>query len=105
QAEVRIVHLQLEDTVLELFHYRTPQGRPPRPDARQSDLGLTHIGFLVSDLDEMQGRLQQRGVRWLGETVEIRPGVRVAYLYGAEGEVCELREIREAPKEAGGTIS
>jgi hypothetical protein len=33
-------------------------------------------------------------VTFLGETVEIRPGVFVAYFQGAENEICEMREIK-----------
>lgn len=93
EAEVRIVHLRLDGAMLELFHYRTPAGRPRPIDHRQCDLGLTHLGFIVSDFDAAYARLRERGVVFLGEAVEIRPGVRVAYFTGAEGEVCEMREI------------
>lgn len=92
-AQARIVHLRLGEAVLELFDYRHPPGRPRRPDARQSDLGLTHIGFLVEDFAATLAHLRAHGVQLLGEPVEIRPGVHVAYFYGAEGEVCEAREI------------
>lgn len=93
KAEVRIVHLRLDGAMLELFHYRTPAGRSRPTDHRQCDLGLTHIGFIVSDFDATYSLLLERGVTFLGEAVDIRPGVRVAYFYGAEGEVCEMREI------------
>lgn len=93
-TRARIVHMRLGEQTLELFHYYHPVGRPRRPDHRQSDLGLTHIGFLVEDFERTMQHLVSRGVRFLGEPVEIRPGVYVAYFYGAEGEVCEIREIR-----------
>ena len=95
-TEVRIVHLRLGDAVLELFDYHHPKGRPRRPDHRQSDYGLTHIGFMVEDFFGTLAHLQSRGVTLLGEAVEIRPGVFVAYFVGAEGEVCEVREILES---------
>ena len=101
---VRIVHLRFHDEVLELFHYEYPPGREPRPDARQSDLGLIHIGFMVKDFHATYRDLLDRGVSFLGEPVEIRPGVWVAYFRGAEYEVCEIREIQasdEAPVETG----
>ncbi len=90
---VRIVHLRLGEAVLELFDYQHPPGRPRRPDARQSDFGLTHIGFMVDDFTATLEHLQSQGVTLVGEPVEIRPGVHVAYFYGVEGEVCEIREI------------
>ena len=92
-TKVHIVHMALGDMVIELFDYEYPEGRERRPDARQSDYGLTHIGFMVKDFWETYRLLVDRGVEFLGEALEIRPGVFVAYFYGAEGEVCEMREI------------
>jgi catechol 2,3-dioxygenase-like lactoylglutathione lyase family enzyme len=92
-TRVRIVHMRFHDNVLELFDYHYPPGREPRPDQQQSDFGLIHIGFIVSDFWATYRDLQERGVEFLGEAIEIRPGVFVAYFRGAEYEVCEIREI------------
>ncbi len=92
-AQVRIVHMKLGESVVELFDYRSPKGRVPRPDGRQSDYGLTHIGFIVEDFWGTYQHLRNHDVQFLGEPVEIRPGVFVAYFHGAEYEVCEIREI------------
>lgn len=92
-TQVRIVHMKLNDSVVELFDYRFPQGREPLREHRQSDYGLTHIGFIVEDFWATYQRLLDHGVRFLGEPIEIRPGVFVAYFHGAEYEVCEMREI------------
>jgi catechol 2,3-dioxygenase-like lactoylglutathione lyase family enzyme len=93
RADVRIVHMKLDDFVLELFHYRNPEGKAPRPDKQQSDFGLTHIGFMVEDFWGTYNRLKDHGVQFLGEAMEFRPGVFVAYFHGVEYEVCEIREI------------
>lgn len=95
-ARARVVHMKLGDSVVELFDYGHPKGRDPRPGARQCDFGLTHIGFIVEDFWGTCRHLQDRGVAFLGEPVEIRPGVFVAYFCGAESEVCEIREIVKA---------
>ncbi len=92
-TRVRIVHLRFHENVLELFAYHYPQGRPPRPDRTQADYGLIHIGFMVEDFWGTYRYLVERGVKFLGEPVEIRPGVFVAYFHGAEYEVGEIREI------------
>ncbi|MBM3190553.1 MAG: VOC family protein [Chloroflexi bacterium] len=97
-TQVRIVHMKLNDSVVELFDYRYPKGREPRPDPQQSDYGLTHIGFMVEDFWGTYRHLVDHGVQFLGEPVEIRPGVFVAYFRGAEYEVCEMREIVPQPK-------
>ncbi|MBT4286346.1 MAG: hypothetical protein HOD92_03345 [Deltaproteobacteria bacterium] len=92
-ARARIVHMRLGDSVVELFDYGQPKGREPRLDANQSDYGLTHIGFFVKDFQKTYDHLKQKGVQFLGQPVEIRPGVHVAYFKGVEHEVCEMREI------------
>jgi catechol 2,3-dioxygenase-like lactoylglutathione lyase family enzyme len=93
RADVRIVHMKLDDFILELFHYRKPEGRAPEPDKQQSDFGLIHIGFMVEDFWGTYHHLKDHGVQFLGEAMEFRPGVFVAYFYGLEYEVCEIREI------------
>jgi len=92
-TRVRIVHMRLKDSVVELFDYQHPVGREPRSDPLQSDYGLIHIGFMVEDFWGTHQRLLDHGVTFLGEAIEIRPGVFVAYFHGAEHEVCEMREI------------
>ncbi len=92
-TKVRIVHMKLNDSVVELFDYTSPAGREPRPGHQQSDFGLTHIGFIVEDFWGTMEHLLKHNVEFLGEPVEIRPGVFVAYFRGAEYEVCEIREI------------
>jgi len=92
-TKARIVHMTLGEAAIELFDYHQPKGRDPRPDWNQSDFGLTHIGFRVADFEQTYQDLKARGVQFLGEPVEIRPGVFVAYFHGAEHEICEMREI------------
>jgi catechol 2,3-dioxygenase-like lactoylglutathione lyase family enzyme len=92
-TDVRIVHMKLGDSVVELFDYAYPPGREPAPNRQQSDYGLTHIGFLVEDFWGTYQRLREKDVVFLAEPVEIRPGVFVAYFHGAEYEMCEMREI------------
>ena len=97
-TQVRIVHMGLGDSIVELFHYHYPEGREPRADRRQSDYGLTHIGFIVEDFWPTYQHLVDHGVKFLSDPVEVRPGVHVAYFHGAEYEVCEIREVLPAPR-------
>jgi catechol 2,3-dioxygenase-like lactoylglutathione lyase family enzyme len=96
-TKTRIVHMKLGESIVELFDYHHPKGREPRPDRLQSDYGLTHIGFIVEDFWSTYRHLVERGVRFLADPVEVRPGVHVAYFHGAEYEVCEIREVLPPP--------
>ena len=86
-TKVRIVHMKLNDSVVEMFDYASPAGREPQPGHQQSDFGLTHIGFIVEDFWGTYEHLLRHNVEFLGEPVEIRPGVFVAYFRGVEYEV------------------
>jgi catechol 2,3-dioxygenase-like lactoylglutathione lyase family enzyme len=97
-TQVRIVHMMLNGSIVELFDYRHPKGREPRADRAQSDHGLTHIGFIVEDFWATYNHLVDNGVTFLSDPVEMRPGVHVAYFHGAEYEVCEIREVLPQPQ-------
>ena len=94
-AACKIAHLELGDGILELFEYTNPKGENKAKDMNQFDKGLIHIGFEVDDFHNHIKQLEQRGVKLLGEPVEFRPDVWVAYFYGPDGEVCEIRQRPE----------
>ena len=94
-AACKIAHLELGDNMLELFQYTNPEGQNKAENMNQYDKGLIHIGFEVDDFHAHIEQLQQRGVQFLGEPVEFRPDVWVAYFYGLDGEVIEFRQRPE----------
>ena len=96
EAQCRIVHLQLGGGTLELFHYTKPAGTDSASTMRQCDRGLSHIGFEVDDFHAHIDQLRERNVEFLGEPVEFRPGVLVAYFRGPDGEVIEFRQQPES---------
>jgi len=53
---------------------------------------LIHMGFEIDQFHHHLEELKLRGVKFIGEPVEFRPGVWVAYFEGPDGEVCEIRE-------------
>src|ERR1035437_5380370 len=91
-AQARIAHLKLGSGMFELFEYVEPRGRPIPNTQCQADHGLVHIGFKSDDALADYARLKARGVKFLSEPVEFRPGVWVVYFRGPDGEVCELRQ-------------
>jgi len=92
-CKARVVHLQLGDTVLELFQYRQPEGRPIAQGRRQCDTGFIHICFRVTDIQRLHDDLETRGVKFFSPPREIRPGTFIAYFQGPDGEVCEMRQV------------
>ena len=91
-ARARIVHLKFGDAMFELFEYVEPRGKPIPTNRCQADHGLIHLGFKSDDACADYKRLKARGVEFLSEPVEFRPGVWVVYFRGPDGEVCELRQ-------------
>jgi catechol 2,3-dioxygenase-like lactoylglutathione lyase family enzyme len=91
-AACKITHLQLGDGILELFEYTNPKGQNRAQTMNQYDKGLIHIGFEVDGFHNHIKQLEQKGIKLLGEPVEFRPDVWVAYFYGPDGEVCEIRQ-------------
>ena len=94
-ATCKIAHLQLGDAILELFEYTNPKGQNKAKGISQYDQGLIHIGFEVDDFHTHMKQLKNRNIQLLGEPVEFRPDVWVAYFYGPDGEVIEFRQQGE----------
>ncbi len=94
-AAADIAHLYLGEFMLELFRYRTPEGRPPATERTQAEHGYVHFGLRVSDVHGEAARLRAAGVRFLSDPVEFRAGVWVVYFHGPDGEVVELRQAPE----------
>jgi catechol 2,3-dioxygenase-like lactoylglutathione lyase family enzyme len=65
---------------------------PPEPPF----LGFEHIGLTVPDMDAAVAGLKAKGVRFVMEPREARPGVRIAFLEAPQGARVELIERRAA---------
>jgi len=67
-AVLETVYLRRDGTTLELLHFPRPGtelGAGPRP---MNQVGLTHLSFLVSDLDALLARLRALGATVLDAT-------------------------------------
>jgi len=76
---------------LELFEFRRPKPRPPRPDWRPCDIGYTMIGVHVSDFDATCRRAAAHGSPPLTDP-EGEPGRRRVCVRDPEGLLVELME-------------
>jgi catechol 2,3-dioxygenase-like lactoylglutathione lyase family enzyme len=95
----RIAHLRIGSYMLELFEYQKPRGNPISEDFTQAGHGYTHIGFESDDIQADYDRLKEYGVTFINKPVEFRPGVWIVYFHGPDGEVCELRQIKNKKAE------
>ena len=91
-ARARIAHLVMGSNMLELFQYVEPAATSFTRDRTQADKGFIHMGMRSDDMRGDYDRLRARGVEFLSEPVEFRPGVWVVYFRGPDGEVIELRQ-------------
>jgi len=92
----RIAHLKSGPNMLELFEYLEPRGKPIAEDENQADNGYVHAGFQSTDVRSDYQVLKTRGVVFISEPVEFRKDVWICYFHGPDGEICELRECRDA---------
>lgn len=81
---------------IELAKYHEPEAIPGVPtDAPSNTLGIRRIMFAVDDLDEVLGRLQNRGAELVGEVVQYQNSYRLCYVRGPEGIVIALAQQLE----------
>ena len=57
--------------------------------------GLHHLGLIVNDMDEFTARLKSKGVEFVVEPVQSRPGVKMAFFKGPDNVLFEVVEIEE----------
>jgi lactoylglutathione lyase len=54
--------------------------------------GLEHFGIKTDDLEAAVKTLKANGVKFRGEITEIRPGVKIVYMWGPDNVLIELLE-------------
>jgi catechol 2,3-dioxygenase-like lactoylglutathione lyase family enzyme len=89
----RVVFLRAGDTLVELWCYAEPEGRPLPPTHRPADRGVTHVAFEVDDVDAVHQAVTQAGYRANSAPVDL--GLhKTCYVRGPDGEFVELLEDR-----------
>ena len=97
-AKVRWAMLVRDDFRIELFKYYEPQGA--NTPIRQCDSGYTHLAFQVDDVDKVYERVLSAGYATTSPPREMRNGrAKVLYLLEPEGNVTELIEFPDRPRE------
>lgn len=88
------VMLRRGDSMLELFEYAHPTPAAQKPERPACDHGITHICFLVDDVEKEQARCEAAGMRFHSPA---QRGSDLAFSYGRDpdGNVIELLQILE----------
>jgi catechol 2,3-dioxygenase-like lactoylglutathione lyase family enzyme len=95
-ARLHVVYLGTGDLKhsVELIQYLNPPGGNIAPTNR-NDVGATHLGIIVDDLDSLHEYLSARGAKFISPPVS-RPGTiyarKVCYLQDPDGNWLELLE-------------
>ena len=58
--------------------------------------GLHHLGFVVDNMDEFAANLKSKGVEFVVEPIQPKPGVKIAFIKAPDNVLFELIEIKES---------
>jgi len=67
-------------------------GEDPLPATLQTKEGLDHFGFAVEDLDAAAKELKAKKVKFVVEPLQVRPGLKIAYIEAPDKFRIELSE-------------
>ena len=74
------------------------KGRAEKPTVQApapgSTYGLEHFGMVTDDLDAAVAELKAKGVKFVQDITDFRPGVRISFLLGPDDILIELLETK-----------
>jgi catechol 2,3-dioxygenase-like lactoylglutathione lyase family enzyme len=82
-----VTRVVLDLSGLTLFIEHAPDAGPA---ARPPNRGIEHIGLAVDDIESTVADLKRRGVAFVIDITDVRPGLRTAFLDGPDGVRIEL---------------
>lgn len=93
-ARGRVTWLRADDgTMIELWQWDHPEGRPLPDDYRPADRGVTHFALEVDDVDELYQQIVAAGYPANSEPLDL--GLhKTTYVRGPDGEIIEILEDR-----------
>ncbi len=92
-ARGRVVWLRAGDTMIELWQWDNPQGRPLPHDYRPADKGVTHYALETDDVDGLYRRIVDAGFHANTEPLDL--GLhKTTYVRGPDDEIIEILEDR-----------
>lgn len=67
-------------------------GEEPLPATIQTKEGLDHFGFAVENMDAVAEELRAKEVKFVVEPMQVRPGLKIAYIEAPDKVRIELSE-------------
>ena len=58
--------------------------------------GLHHLGLIVSNMEEFASDLKSKGVEFVVEPTQPRPGVKIAFIKAPDNVLFEIIELKES---------
>jgi catechol 2,3-dioxygenase-like lactoylglutathione lyase family enzyme len=94
---MRVVHLQLGDEIIELTDYLTTRGRSIPEDQKSNDLFFQHIAIVVCDMDKAYQHLKKFNVEHVSTSPQTLPksipgaeGIKAFYFHDPDNHNLEL---------------
>ena len=84
--------IRREGLSIELLHYESP-GATGRPAPSRNQLGLTHLSFIVPDLDAAAARLEECGGTVVESTRTKGDGIYLLFVADPDGTRVELMQF------------
>ena len=92
-ARGRVAWLRAGDTMIELWQWDHPEGRPLPVDYRPADKGVTHYALETDDVDGLYQRIVDAGFHANTEPLDL--GLhKTTYVRGPDDEIIEILEDR-----------
>ena len=92
-ASGRVAWLRAGDTMIELWQWDSPNGRPLPDDYVPADKGVTHYAFEVDDVDALYEKVVAAGYHANIEPQDL--GLhKTTYIKGPDNEIIEILEDR-----------
>ncbi len=93
QVEADVVYLEPENGPrIELIKYRSPMGHRPDELGKPNTLGMRHIAFRVSEIDQIVAVLKKEGVPFFSQVFQV-PDSQVTYVGGMRKRLVYFQDL------------
>lgn len=71
-----------------------PRQKPLIPSALPGGCGLEHFGIRTDNIEQAVAEMKTKGIKFVQEITQVRPGTRVAFFVSPEDVLIELLEMK-----------